>query len=108
MADIATSSVIPPISDKGAENPNPAARVEEMNPQSGDAVESPEVQALGGTGSVIAAEPLQSVPENHFSAWDFESSISGDDFPGIRERYAIPEGISLRVPTENERACSVI
>ena len=96
MEDIAISSVIAPPSDKGVENPNTTVGVEGLNPQGGDAVESPKVQALGVTGSIIAAEPLQSVPENHFSAWDFESSISGDDFLGIRERYAIPEGISDR------------
>ena len=71
-------------------------------------LESPEIQALGGTDSVVMAEPLQSVPENHFSAWEFESSIVSDDLPGIRERYAIPEGISLRAPNVNERACSAI
>ena len=108
MADIATSSTAAPTSGKGTENPNPTVGIEEMNPQCGSVVKSPKVQTLGGTGSVVAAEPLQSVPENYFSAWDFESSISGDDLPGIRERYAIPEGISIRVPTVNERACSVL
>ena len=108
MASIATSSTAVPISGEGTVNPNPTVGVEGTNPQHAAVVESPEIQALGGTGGVVMAEPLQSVPENHFSAWDCESSISGDDLPGIREKYAIPEGISLRVPSVNERACSAI
>ena len=58
MADIATSSTAAPTSGKGTENPNPTVWVEEMNPQRGNVVESPEVQTLGGTGSVVTAEPL--------------------------------------------------
>ena len=108
MANIATSSTVVPMSGEGTANPNPVVGVVETDPHRAVAVESPEIQALGGTGSVVMAEPLQSVPENYFSAWEFESSIASDDLPGIREKYAIPEGISLRAPNVNERACSVI
>ena len=109
MADNATTSssaVLVP--GEGIANPNPIIGVAEVNPHHAVAIESPEIQALGGTGSVVMAQPLQSVPENHFSAWEFEPSITSDDLPGIREKYAIPEGISLRAPNVNERACSVV
>ena len=83
MADTATSSAVAPTSNKGIENPNLEVGVEGVNPRTDDTVESPEVQALGETGDVIATEPLRSIHENHFSAWDFPSSLTSEDLVSI-------------------------
>ena len=59
MADaVATSSSTALVPGEGLANPNPITRIAEENPHLTAAVESPEIQALGGTGDVVREQPL--------------------------------------------------
>ena len=68
MANVATSSATVPSVAENVENPNPVVGIEGENPQTGDGVESPEVQALEVIGGLIEARPIRSFSDSEFSA----------------------------------------